>query len=130
MREILVWKLRGLMVYEKGGLSVFKIFLFISQLFCCFFIKFRNSNCLGFVPFLIRCRDRQIIVATKFCNYLETGPVKCRDIEINVATFFLVHFLNLCRDNENMCRDINLPFKIESKINYIATQKNNVATFY
>ena len=52
MREILVWKLRGLMVYEKGGPLVLKKFLFISQLFCCV-IKCRDNNFLGFVLFLI-----------------------------------------------------------------------------
>ena len=67
-------------------------------------------------------RQTEIIVETKFCNHFETRPVKCRDIEKNVATFFLVHLLNLCQDNLNMCRDINLPFQIESKINYVATQ--------
>ena len=49
----------GLMVYDKGGLSVFKFFLFISQPFCCVFIKCRDKNCLRFVLFLIQCRDRQ-----------------------------------------------------------------------
>ena len=44
--------------YEKGGPSVFKNFLFISQLFCCVFIKCCDNNFLGFVPFLIRCHDR------------------------------------------------------------------------
>ena len=74
-------------------------------------------------------RQTEIIVATEFCNHLESGPVKCRDIEKNVATLFLVHLLNLCRNNENMCRNnenmcrnINLPFQIESKINYVTTQ--------
>ena len=82
-------------------------------------------------------RQTEIIVATKFCNHLETGPVKCHDIEKNVATFFLVHLLSLCRDNENMCHDnenkchdINLPLQIESKINYVVTQRKYVATFY
>ena len=32
------------MFYEKGGLSVFKNPLFISQLFCCAFIKCRDNN--------------------------------------------------------------------------------------
>ena len=62
-----------------------------------------------------------IIVGTEFCNLLETGTVKCCDIEKNVATFFLVHLLNLFRDNENMCHYISLIFQIESKINYVAT---------
>ena len=75
-------------------------------------------------------RQTKIIVVTKFCNHLETGPIKCRDIEKNVATFFLVHILSLCRDNENMCHDINLSFQIESKINYVATKGKYVATFY
>ena len=66
-------------------------------------------------------RQIEIIVATDFSNHLETRPVKCRDIEKNVATFLSVHLLSLCRDNENMCRDINLLFQIESKINYVAT---------
>ena len=57
----------------------------------------------------------------EFCNQLEIRLVKCRDIEKNVATFFSVHLLSLCRDNENMCRDINLPFQIVSKIDHVAT---------
>ena len=69
-------------------------------------------------------QHKKIIIAIEFCNHLETGPIKCRDNEKNVATFFLVHLLShllsLCRDNENMCRDINLPFQIQSKINYVA----------
>ena len=44
-------------------------------------------------------------------------------------TFFSVHLLSLCRDNENMCRDINLPFQIESKIDHVVTQRKYVATF-
>ena len=44
MREIGVRKLRGLMVYEKVGLSVFKKFLFISQLFSCAFIKCHDNK--------------------------------------------------------------------------------------
>ena len=39
-----------------------------------------------FVPFLIQCRDTEIIVTTQVFDQLETGPVKCRDIEKNVAT--------------------------------------------
>ena len=75
-------------------------------------------------------RQIEIIVAIEFCNLLETGPVKCRDIEKNVATFFSMHLLSLCRDNENMYRDINLPFQIEPKINYVTTQRKYVATFH
>ena len=75
-------------------------------------------------------RQTEIIVMTEFCNHLETGPVKCRYIEKNVATFFVVHLLSLCRDNEKMCHDINLPFQIESKINYIVTQRKYVVKFY
>ena len=71
-----------------------------------------------------------IIVAIEFCNPFETGTVKCHDIEKNVATFFLVHLFNLCRDNENMCRDISLPFQIESNINYFRTYRKHIATFY
>ena len=71
-----------------------------------------------------------IIVAIKFCNPFETGTVKCRDIEKNVANFFLVHLFNLCRDNENMCHNISLPFQIESNINYVRTQRKHIVTFY
>ena len=60
---------------------------------------------------------------TYFCNQLETGPVKCRDIEKNVATLFSVHHLSLCCKIETLCRDINFNFQIESKINYFTTQK-------
>ena len=75
-------------------------------------------------------RQTEIIVVTEFFNHLETGPVKCRDNEKNVAIFFTVHLPSLCHDNENMCRDINLPFQIQSKINYVVTQRKYVATFY
>ena len=44
MREIERRKLRGLMVYEKGGLLGFKNFLFIIQLFCCAFIKCHGNK--------------------------------------------------------------------------------------
>ena len=44
MREIGGRKLRGLMVYEKVGLPVFKKFIFISQRFCCAFIKCRDNK--------------------------------------------------------------------------------------
>ena len=44
MRGIGRRKLRGLMVYEKGGLTGFKTLLFISQLFCCAFIKCRDNT--------------------------------------------------------------------------------------
>ena len=71
-------------------------------------------------------RQTEIIVATKFCNQLETRPVKCCDTEKNVATFFSVHLFSLCRDNENMCRDINLPFQID----HVVTQRKYVATFF
>ena len=67
---------------------------------------------------------------TEFCNQLEIGPIKCHDIEKNVATFLSVHLLSLCRDNENMCRDINLPFQIESKNEYVATQRKYFVTLY
>ena len=36
----------------------------------------------------------------------------------------------MSRHNENMCRDINLPFQFESKINYVTTQRKYVVTFY
>ena len=67
---------------------------------------------------------------TEFYNHLEIGLVKCRDIEKNVVTFFSLYLLSLCRDNENKCRKINLPFQIEFKIHYVATQRKYVATFY
>ena len=68
-------------------------------------------------------RYTEIIVAPWFCNQLETEPFKCRDIEKSVATLFSVHHLILCRNIniETLCRDINLPFQIEYKINYVAT---------
>ena len=75
-------------------------------------------------------RQTEIILAIEFCNLLETGSVKCHDIEKNVVTFFSIHLLSLCRDNENMCRDINLSFQTEPKINYVATQRKYVATFH
>ena len=81
------------MVYEKGGLSVFKKFLFISQLFCCAFIKCHNNNCPRVCSiFNTMSRQREIIVGTKFCNKLETRSVKCRDIVRNVATLFMMLF--------------------------------------
>ena len=51
--------------------------------------------------FNMMSRQKEIIVATEFCNLLETGPVKCHDIEKNVATFFSVHLLSLCRDTDS-----------------------------
>ena len=38
------------------------------------------------------------------------------------------YLLNLCCNNENMCRDIKFPFQIESIIDYVVTQKDYVAT--
>ena len=51
MREIGVSKLRGLVVYEKVGLSVLKNFIFISQLFFVPSLNIATTNDLGFVPF-------------------------------------------------------------------------------
>ena len=48
-------------------------------------------------------RQTEIIVVAEFCNHLETGPVKCHDIEKNVVTFSLVHLLNLCRNTMKIC---------------------------
>ena len=45
------------MVYEKGGLSVFKNSLFISQVVPS--LNVTTTTDLGFVPFLILCRDIQ-----------------------------------------------------------------------
>ena len=75
-------------------------------------------------------RQTEIIVAIEFCNQLESGPVTCRDIEKNVATFFSMHHLSLCRNNENLCCDINLPFQIESKINHVAIKRKYVAILF
>ena len=47
----------ALTVYESGGLSVFKIFLFISQMFVMPSLIVATKIDLGFVPFLILCRD-------------------------------------------------------------------------
>ena len=47
---------------------------------------------------------------------------KCYDILFSAL-------LNLCCDVENMCRDINLSLQIESKIDYVTTQRKYVATF-
>ena len=60
--------------------------------------------------FNMMSRYSGIIVATYFYNQFETGSVKCRDIEKNVATLFSVHHLSLCRNIETLCRNINLPF--------------------
>ena len=75
-------------------------------------------------------RQTEIIVTIEFCNQLETRPSKCCDIKKNVVTFISIHLLNLCHDNENMCRDINFPFQIESKIDHVTIQRKYVATFF
>ena len=36
--------------------------------------------------------------------------------------------LNLCCDNEKICRDRNFSFQFESKVDYVATQRKYVAT--
>ena len=59
MREILLRKLRRLNVYEEGGISVFKNLLYISKLFCVPSLNVVVTTDLGFVPFLILCRDIQ-----------------------------------------------------------------------
>ena len=45
------------MVYEKDGLSFFKKFLFIGQMFVVPSLIVATKIDLGFVPFLILCRD-------------------------------------------------------------------------
>ena len=63
------------MVYEKGGLPVFKNFIFISQLFVVPSLNVATTNDLGCVLFLFfftMSRHSEINVATKFCNHLWT----------------------------------------------------------
>ena len=45
------------MVYEVGGLSSFKIYLFIGQMFVVPSLNVVTKTNLGFVPFLILCCD-------------------------------------------------------------------------
>ena len=46
------------MVYEKGGLPIFKNFLFISQLFVVPSLNVATTNDLGCVPFFfLLCHD-------------------------------------------------------------------------
>ena len=45
------------MVYKAGGLSSFKIYLFIGQMFVVPSLNVAKKTNLGFVPFLISCRD-------------------------------------------------------------------------
>ena len=47
------------MVYEKGGLLVFKNFLFIGLQVVVPSLNVATTTDLGFVPFLISCRDIQ-----------------------------------------------------------------------
>ena len=66
-------KLRGLMVYEKGGLLIFKNFLFISQLFVVPSLNVTKTNDLGCVPlFSTISRHLEINVTTKFFYHLWT----------------------------------------------------------
>ena len=47
----------GLKIYEADGLSVFKNFLFIGQMFVMPSLNVATKIDLGFVPFLILCCD-------------------------------------------------------------------------
>ena len=61
------------MVYEKGGLPVLKIFLYISQMFVVPSLNVATTNDLWCVPFFFTMsRHLEINVTTKFCNHLWT----------------------------------------------------------
>ena len=45
------------MVYEASDLAGFKIYLFIGQMFVVPSLNVTTKTNLGFVPFLILCRD-------------------------------------------------------------------------
>ena len=47
------------MVYEADGLSGFKIYLFIGQMFVMPSLNVATKTNLRFVPFLILCRDKK-----------------------------------------------------------------------
>ena len=83
-------KLRRLRVYEKGGSSVFKIFLFISQLVCLALHLMLRQHCPR-VCFII--------------NALSRHKKICYDISFSAL-------LNLCHDTGKLCCDINFPFNL------------------
>ena len=45
------------MIYEASGLLGFKIYLFIGQMFVVPSLNVATETNLGFIPFLILCRD-------------------------------------------------------------------------
>ena len=48
-----------LIVYEEGGLSDLKNYLFMGQMFVVPSLNVVTKTNLGFIPFLILCRDRE-----------------------------------------------------------------------
>ena len=110
------------MVYEKGGLIVFKNFLFITQLFVVPSLNVTTTNDLGCVQFFFyyvatfknKCCDKVLQSLVDKVSQMSRHCKKCCDI-ISDAHF-------------NLCRNIKCSFQIESKFIYVATQRNYVAT--
>ena len=50
-------KMSGLMVYEEGGLSDLKIIYLWAKCFVVPFLNVAKNTSLGFISFLILCRD-------------------------------------------------------------------------
>ena len=87
-------KLRRLRVYEKGGSSILKFFLFISHHVDLALHLMSQQHCSR-VCFIINALSRQtkIVVATQCKNFFRDRAIKlCRDIEKYVVTFPLVLF--------------------------------------
>ena len=89
----------GLKVYDADGLSVFKNFLFISQMFVVPSLIVANKIDLGFVPFLILCRDRNL------------------QLLVSIGKFFVA-------TDENFFATSNVMFKFT----YVTTMRNIIAT--
>ena len=99
-------KLRRLRVYEKSGSSVFKNFLFISQLVDLALHLMSRQHCPR-VCFIINALSRHNLKifrgrAIQLC--CDTEKI-CFDISFSVL-------LNLYRDTGELCCDINFPFNL------------------
>ena len=87
-----------------------------------------TTNDLGLFHFYYYVATFKIIITIEFCNHLRTRSVKCRDTARNVATLFLMLISIYVVPMKNLCHGRKCPFQFESKIDYVATQRNYVAT--
>ena len=74
------------MVYEASGLSGFKNDLFICPIFVVPSLNVTTKTNLGFIPFLILCREYKNNVTTYFLKSIKTRSVLYYDREKNVVT--------------------------------------------